>query len=325
MPLYAQFLASPVGRGEAPLKRAYWIHGDEPLLIGSAVEVLSSVSQTRFGIPRIAYTPRMWDQVEAVGSQGLDLGQQMVVVQDAEGWTTQDTARLHQWIDSPGARSVLVMVSKEFPESVPTGSGIYQIRCSLPADDESRLNRACEIAVLWAKRFQIDVGDLTLRRLVMHCGVDLNEVHSALWKASFFPNSTLTPGAVVALAISGSDGRLLDSLLAVDRARAAAALDTYKALSRSAWTEAVSNLVGALTFNLITLKRLHGLVRPGVNSLDLARRLDLHDHVVRSLRPFARLYPPDEVDRRLALLSRLDHARASGASDGVLEALVASW
>lgn len=325
MPLYSQFLTSPVGRGEGPLKRAYWVFGEEPLLIGSAVGYLGDASKARFGIPRIGYSDRLWDQVDVLGSQGLDLGQQMVIVQDADGWTNQDTVRLQRWIDSPGSRSVLVMVSKEFPLSVPVGSGIYQIKCSLPADPEAKLTRACEIAVLWAKRMQIDVGDLTLRRLVMYCGVDLNEVHSTLWKASFFPNSTLTPGAVVSLAISGSDGRLLDSLLAVDRTRAVHALDAYKALSRSSWNEAVSNLVGGLTSNLVTLKRLHGHVRPGVNSLDLARRLDLHAHVVRTLRPFSRLYPPDEVDRRLGLLSRLDHARASGATDGVLESLVASW
>lgn len=325
MPLYTQFFASPVARGDAALKRAYWIHGDEPLLIASALSALMQVCESRFGYPRVPYSSNMWDSVEAVGSQGLDLGQQMVVVKDADSWSNQDTGRLQQWINTPGSRSVLVMISQEFPESISPGSGIYQIRCSLPADPEARLNRASEIAVLWAKQMKIDVGDLTLRRLVMHCGVNLTEVYSALWKASFFPNSTLTPGAVVSLAIGGSDGQLIDALLAVDRARAAATLDYYRALNKAAWTEAVSSLVGGLTFNLIALKRLHGLVRPGVNSLDLARRLDLHDHVVRSLRPFARLYPPDEVDRRLSLLSRLDHARATGASTGVLEALVASW
>lgn len=325
MPLYTQFLESPAIRGTASLKRAYWVHGDEPLLVGSAVAALTNASDTRWGVPRIPYSPDMWDKVAEVSSQGLDHGQQLIVIKDADAWTDQDTVRLGHLVEAVGARTVLVMVSKEFPETIPSGSGIYQVRCSLPADPDARLNRACEIATLWARRWKIDSGDLTLRRLVVHCGVDLVEVHSALHKAAFFPGSVLTPGAIVSLAMSGTHGRLLDALLAVDKPHAIGALHSYADLTREAYNDSVSMLFGALTSNLMTLRRLHDVVRPGVNSRDIAQRLDLHDHVVRSLRPFARHYPGDEVDRRLALLSRLDHVHASGASDGVLEALVASW
>ena len=167
-----------------------------------------------------------------------------------------------------------------------------------------------------------NIGTPTIEVSVATLNFDMREAWAVMEKANIlcalFPDGVLNVAAIEALAPRRVEEDVVWSLLGLNKRQAIAAI----AEGGGAPT---GRIIGALATHVETLSRLNALLANTTGVREVARRLGAREQYVRTLMPYARLYPRREAVRRTLLLNRLDRAFQRGAGEGVLEALIALW
>lgn len=303
----------------------YWVCGEEPVLRSLVTDqIVAMYGALPYNTFRLSAREIPESEIWAhLNQHPLDSEQKrLLVVTDAErleqpirleGWLAENQRTRNKNVcaifvaDEPDLTSPLYKVLNA------SSSAVY-VRCTLPKAPEDREKRAVDMICSWGR-----INPINARVLYEHVGGDLYEARAVMQKAGFFPEAEVNVGAIRVLAQPRVQDEIVWNLISGRRKAAADAL--------AAGTDVpVGKVLATLAAHLEYLGRLYDLMSlPTFSIADAARRLDIRQQYVRLLSPHARLYPANEVTRRLYLLARLDHLYQQGARDGILEAVVAGW
>lgn len=183
------------------------------------------------------------------------------------------------------------------------------IRCCAPKDDEGK---AAMVASWWP-----GAGKNIAAGLLTRCGGDLTEARQVITKANL-AGLPATPENAAALCDHRPQDDYADRLLNGDKAGAMASASV---ISR----EETGRVLGLLTYRLSLLAVLGDAVRKGADMREVTARLRVDPYVTRLLRPHAAAYTAEKIARCREILALAETAWRSGASTGVLEAVVSLW
>lgn len=320
---YNDFLRQYEKEG-ARVRRLYWVYGEEPVfkeLVLARIRELSGVSQ--FNVTRLSADSTSESEIwAALNQHPLDSDQtRLLVIREAQRLKHVD--RLEAWlkdnqtIRGRNATAVFLSESSDWEDAVrevvSKSSSAQVVKCSLPKNEADRTKRAKEIICAWGNIDPVTAGVLAER-----VNYSMSDAYGVMWKASVFPQAHLSAAAVEKLAPRRVDEEFVWNLLALKKRLAAEAIAESQASD-------VGQILSALSTHLAALVALNPIVATTRSVKDAAFRVGEREQYVRLLMPLARLYPPPEANRRMALLARMDHAHLSGAREGVLEALTALW
>jgi DNA polymerase III delta subunit len=321
-------------RARDPDKRApylSWLCGSDRILIEEVIDYIrgyySSAEQSSYDLS----VQRELYFFSVISRFPLEKNLKRVVVvreiQCLERWD-----KLYEWLQVRGRQlqnTIVVFVSDdiEFPEESHPSHAAFKfvqragsaIRCT--NTPEQALAAWIISKLAWR---DVSCDEPTAYALIRHVNKDLPAINSTIHKASILGKGTrLTADIVKQLSTPIPSDDFVDNLLATDR-RAAYASTELIAPSEYGRT------IGLLFSRLDLLGRLHRELQAGKDIQHIvsdsaagANRVPLF--LVRRYLPLAKDYGISRRTRCQRLLTIVDDAYQRGASDGILESLVALW
>lgn len=309
------------------MRRLYWVCGEEEVFRLQVVKRIRELAGAkplntlRLNAAEISET-EIWAYLN---QHPLDSEQKrLLVVHEAQRLHHLD--RLVVWIKanqttrSRNAVAIFVSIDPDLTaeqrEDITKSSSAMLVRCTLPRNADDRLKRAVEIVTRWG-----NIDPTTAGVLVKRVNFDMREAWAFMEKVNRLPAAherKVGVPLVEALAPRRSEEDVVWSLIALNKRKA------VEAVTEDTWASA-GRIIGSLATAVDTLSRMNGLMTTTRSVKDMAHKVGAREQYVRTLMPYARLYPRSEAVRRTLLLNRLDHAYHRGADQGVLESLIALW
>jgi DNA polymerase III delta subunit len=303
------------------LTRVTWCCGSEPVLRESVVDVVrrtlapAARDDLQFDLRGVRrHEPvRVWDElkqfpvdrdaVRLIQLRGAELLPSWIPL---ASWLAQPSRRL--------ARSHLLLVSDqaEPPGAIVELHGTRRsqmriVRCGTPRQAD----------LVWWIRSMAPMDEPTAEHLAQRLRGNLAAVRDVCATVRLFPGAP-TARVVDALCREQPAQTFVERLLMLRRTAAIQMTAEVPAVEYRA-------VLGLLASRLGVLEKLYHAVCAELSRREIAALDGVPYFLANQFLPVARHYSPDRCARRRALLAVADDATASGARDGVLEALVASW
>ena len=308
------------------IRRLYWVFGEENLFKDLVVKQIAELwGATGFNTVSLSAAETSESEIWAsLNQHPIDTEQRrLIVVTDAQRLTRLD--RLTSWLkDNQTVRAAMataIFVSSdaeweedEYREVIMKSSSASWIRCTLPKDPDDRLKRAQEILCAWG---DIDVTSAGV--LAQRVNFDMVEARAVMDKVSLFPSAQVSPQIIEMLAPRRVEDDIIWSIIGLKHRKA------VEAIEEGTGSYSLSAILGTLATHVEMLARINTILTVTQNAKEAAGRLGAKEQYIRRLYPYARMYPRREALRRTQLLHRMDAAAQRGATEGILESLVALW
>lgn len=327
----ASFSTWKIHADRGTLKRVHWVCGPERILVE---EVLDTVR--RYAAPadldymalRAGRVPDRDLWAAAFTYPATPGARRLLVVRDAE--KISNWRPMKSWFERsrelPGVWIVFVSADDGFYDKsikdedsddklrphvrvIKDASQGYIVRCAALSDDD---------AVAWLRARSSQMSDLVAQRVLVRVGGNLSAAAAVAKKASVF-GGQLPEKVADALCQEASANDFSDDLLAMQkRAALLAAISVERG--------EIGRLLGLLDSRLDLMSKINAALRQRMfDARAVASSQDVKIFLVLKYRAAAKLYDPARVRSCRQALAVCDDAHRSGATQGVLQTLVALW
>lgn len=310
-----------------------WVCGNEVVLIEEVVSyVINYVSPEPWNlVTYVVGEDSERDIWSALDLHPMGTSPRVVVVRHVEKIVVWD--RFIQWVKDRGKnpRTYLIMVSDEegVPKTVPTyaerregirpqplphiaiiGTKGHVVECK-------QFTTATSLkAVEWVKS-KAKMSDMSARFLLTRTNWDLRMVRDACLKASLFPGE-ITSSVVADLVTEQPGESLADAILALDRKTALLAAQSID------YSE-IGKLLGLLDAKLDKAGEVHDMVAAHRTFGEMTKALGPQAFLLPELMKISKHYDTNRRTKIRGVLAIADEAYRSGATVGVMEAVISMW
>lgn len=309
-----------------------WVCGSEPVLVE---EVVDSI-RIRVNAAPWNYVPlsagmdserAIWAEID---QHPIDSGNRLVVIRDAEN--LKDFAHLIDFIKhrTSNPKTHLVFVSND--ERVPrvtTVEGKYQKVTEAPTDYIAAFSgkgyvveckaytaQTAHYAVDWVQA-QVRMRSGIAGHLLERANGDLRLVRDVCRKLAVFPDE-ITLTTINSMLAERPRDSFADALLSLDKKTALLAL-------RDLPSREYGRVLGFLDARLDLAGMVYDMQIEQKTFAEISRAAGSQSFLIKDIVPVAKHYDPKRRHQIRTTMAMADEAIRSGATEGVLEALIAFW